>query len=193
MNIFQFWRIIWRIFDLTQSFPYVSLLQMSTGVDLEAQIKELERKLALKKAYLSVEIKLPKGLPDELRTEIEMAVKTFCTSQANDVPQSSSNILQNGLFTTQEVAVLKSVVQAAIDKTGGKPIQSVAKPAEKPKPLTAILMTTDSIPNDRRKLISSNEKVTIVSYNDKEACFMYGRDRFVVPIEDLQFETEETK
>lgn len=161
--------------------------------DLETQIKELERKLALKKAYLSVDIKLPKGTSEELRLEIEQAVKTFCSNQANEVPQSSGGSFVGSPFNDQEIAILKELAQAVTQKSGGqsaKTASSIPKKPEANKPLMAVLMTTDNIAAERRKLIASNERVQVVSYNDKEVCFMYQKNRFVVPVEDVEFENQ---
>jgi hypothetical protein len=54
----------------------------------------------------------------------------------------------------------------------------------------AVLQTTDNIAPERRKLIASNTEVQVVSYNDKEVCFMYQKNRFVVPIEDVEFQNQ---
>lgn len=157
-------------------------------MDLEQQIKDLERQLALKKAYLSIEVKLSKTVPEDIRLEIENEIKAFASQKANGT-QTALTQNVNNQFSEQEVIILKSVVKAALEKSGVKVVE--AKPTvDKSKPLTATLLTTDSIPVERRKLIESNSKVQIVSYNDKEACFLHNKNRFVVPIEDLQFETE---
>lgn len=165
--------------------------------DLEQQIKELERKLALKKAYLSVDIKLPKGTPDELRLEIEQAVKSFCSNQANDVPQNSQangSSFVGSPFNDMEIAALKELAAAVTGQKSATPqsaqAAAIPKKPDAAKPLMAILMTTDSIPAERRKLIASNERVQVVSYNDQEVCFMYQKNRFVVPIEDVEFENQ---
>lgn len=165
-------------------------------MDLEQQIKDLERQLALKKAYLSLKVNLPKTVPEDIKVEIEAAITAFCAQKANgtvqaDVQNATQNVANsNNQFTDQELAILKGVVQAALEKSGGKVIK---KAPEKGKPLTAMLMTTDSIPVDRRKLVESNAQVQIISYNDKEACFTFNKNRFVVPLEDLQFEQEGDK
>lgn len=162
--------------------------------DLETQIKELERKLALKKAYLSVELKLPKGVAEDIRLEIEQAVKEFCMKRSEGGPESSGGSFVGSPFTDVEIAALKEIASAVTAQKGG---QSAAQPAsdlpKKPdpkKPLMAVLMTTDNIPAERRKLIASNEKVQVISYNDQEVCFMYQKNRFVVPIEDVEFQQE---
>lgn len=162
--------------------------------DLETQIKELERKLALKKAYLSIDIKLPKGTAEDIRLEIEQAVKTFCSNQANDVPQSNGGSFVGSPFNDMEIAALKELAAAVTGQKSSAPqsaqAASLPKKPEANKPLMAVLMTTDNIAPERRKLIASNEKVQVVSYNDKEVCFMYQKNRFVVPIEDVEFENQ---
>jgi hypothetical protein len=162
--------------------------------DLETQIKELERKLALKKAYLSIDIKLPKGVADDIRQEIEHAVKQFCSDRANDVPQSSGGAFVGSPFTDIEIAALKELAAAVTGQKSSatQPAQaaSLPKKPEANKPLMAVLQTTDNIAPERRKLIASNTEVQVVSYNDKEVCFMYQKNRFVVPIEDVEFQNQ---
>lgn len=162
--------------------------------DLETQIKELERKLALKKAYLSVEIKLPKGVSEDIRLEIEQAVKEFCMKRSEGAPDANGGSFVGSPFSDIEIAALKELAAAVTGQKGASsqaqaPSDLPKKPDPK-KPLMAILMTTDNIPQERRKLIASNEKVQVVSYNDQEVCFMYQKNRFVVPIEDVEFQQE---
>lgn len=164
-------------------------------MSLEQHIKDLERKLALKKAYLGAEIKLPKGTAEDVRIEVEAALKDYAARLAS----SEENISQpvnttTSQFTDNEVNILKSLVNAAMEKAGMKaPTVAKSNVPEAPKkdePLTAVLLTTENIPAERRKEINSSETVLVKSYNDKEACIIFNNKRFVVPVDDLQFDNQ---
>lgn len=162
-------------------------------------IEQLEHELNLKKAYASVQVSFGKSnrFPKEIKEEVEAKVKEVCLKLASgeEVGQKT------GQFNGQEVSVLKDLVKSILGKAGSpdapaqpkarefKSIEDVAKAAQEGnEPLIATLMTTDSIPADRRKLIDSNEQVQILKLNDKEAVIkkLKSNERFVVPVEDIE-------
>jgi len=169
---------------------------------MSKSIEELERELNVKKAYASVQLSFGKGsrFPDDVREEVTSKIKEVCLKLASGEDVGN----KVGQFNGQEVEVLKDLVQSIIGKASGskseaKPkgpfkrefnsIEDVAKAAQDGnEPLIATLLTTDSIPKDRRKLIDSNENVQILKLNDKEAVIkkLNNNERFVVPIEDLE-------
>lgn len=180
-------------------------------MDLETRIKELQRKLAIQKAYLSIRIELDDESLSSLdaidQVAIESSIRNFCVSQSEAVDSPEEK--HESLFTPEEITALKMFAQAALSKgatgtssndvkandtvTAGKAVlkEESVKVFDKAKPLMAILLTTESVPTDRRKLVNSNDLVTVVKYNDKEAVIRNKADyTFVVPIEDLELQQQ---
>lgn len=178
-------------------------------MDLENRIEELKRKLAIQKAYLGLEISFNKKLVASLSQEdleaIKAKVQEFCLTQSKGTEEISN--VANLYFTEEEIKALKMFAQAALAKNVttsttsstvlfGKNSEVVAntvpqKVFDNTKPLMAILLSTESIPTDRRKLANSNEAVFVVKYNDKEAVIKTKSDyTFVVPIEDLELQQQ---
>lgn len=166
-------------------------------MDIAQRIKELEKKLAIQKAYLDARVSfsddIKKSLDESELNLIATKIKEFCLVQSEGAVQEAETIEKTSDFTADEIKVLKMVAEAAL-VTSSKPASAVAKAVETPAappqaPKTAILMSLESIPVDRRKFANSNERVRIVNMNDTEAVIMTKTDhRFVVPIEDLEFE-----
>jgi hypothetical protein len=183
-------------------------------MDLESRIKELQRKLAIQKAYLGLQIIINEEIEGELSKEdvdlIRTKVREFCVAQSEGIEQSEApKAVTESQFTDQEVTTLKMVVAAALQKSAvnttpselktlvvgdkNKAVlqEAPAKVFDNTKPLMAILLSTESVPTDRRKLINSNELVTVVKYNDKEAVIKSRSDyTFVVPVDDLELQQQ---
>jgi hypothetical protein len=162
---------------------------------LEERIKGLERELALKQAYLSVQFSFPKGskLPDDVKEQVTEELKKACAQLADDKGVVVNHSSASSEFSEDEVSVLKQVVEAAKSKMSAvKPpkMQGTVETAPKTDaiPRNAILLTNDNIPANIRMKIGSNEAVFVKESSDGTS-FVVTRDGmgFRVPTEDLDF------
>lgn len=152
-------------------------------MNLEQRIKELEKKLALKKAYDTVKVSFGRGnsIPDEVKKEVEESIKTFCEMMSERIDREEAEAKQ----TTSN----KQKVQKAVSNNL-KDVRESAEKVQNEKPLTATLMTTDSLSQEMKQLVSSMTEVQIVGLNETHASIKVetkkGLKRAAVPKEDLQ-------
>lgn len=98
-------------------------------MDLATQIKELERKLLLKKAFDSVGFTFGKGykaFPEDVRLEVEETLKQYATKHASE---EEAKLMPDSTFTIEEIEALRVLAQTVIAKKS-------ATKAEQPKPET---------------------------------------------------------
>lgn len=164
-------------------------------MSLEQQIKDLQRLLALKQAYSNVVITFDESnlsIPEDVREEVIAKLKAISTDLGSSVEKSNEKqeiVKSESQFTEDEVAALKLIAEATLIKMSPT-VQSSSKKAEPVKkagPKMATILMTDNIPVDRRKLVQSGELVKIINLNETQAVIENAkRDRFVIPVEDLE-------
>ena len=164
---------------------------------LTEKIKDLERQLALKQAYLSVQFSFPKGnkLPDDVRSQVIQELKNACAQLAEDeVPVGQSDAFLH--LTQEEIKTLKdlaSVAKSRLSKTStpapanNVPVKhQVQEEYESVK--EAILLTLENVPQSAKIKMGSNEKVFVKSQKDGTAFIVTQSGIGIrVPVEDLDF------
>ncbi len=171
---------------------------------LEDRIKDLERQLALKKAYLDVNFTFPKNskLPDDVKEQVVNELKDACARLAEGMEDALPVMNGNSadFLSSEEIQVLKQLVQAAKGKLGKAapvtqqqaPKQPEVKSQDLPEIKKAVLLTLDSVQPTIRNKMGSGETVYVKSYKDDQAFVMNRHGQgFYVPIEDLDFNLEQ--
>lgn len=165
---------------------------------LQEQIQELEKRLALKKAYLSVKISFGKGnkIPQEIRDIVTNKIQEVCTKFANDEEFECENNPEVE-FSNEERAVLKELSSRVLQKQQksepikAKPVVEKAAPAVSEvfdsSPKKGILVVLDNIDPTVRNKIAPQSEVRVVGSNN-EMYFVESRTgiRFWIPKDDLE-------
>jgi len=171
------------------------------GKTLEDQIKELERELALKSAYLSAVVSFPKNtkLPQDVQEEVVNTLKTFAVQKAEQKDLSNQEV--SLLFSEEEVAIIKQLISAvknrpAAQASGLESHRQVATQVTTNTRLssneesgkTARLLTTDGIAPTLRGRVAPEARVVVRKVSGGRAIVM-SEDGIVfqVPEEDLDF------
>jgi len=171
-------------------------------MNLEAQIKELEEKLAVKNAFLNVEINFKKEakIPKKAQEEVSATLMKICKSYAEAQEQGASLLETSNKFSEEELDILKGIVERvkrnpSMSKPEPERVKSEA-PAPPSAPLIeeAKIMLTENIDVTVRPKIEADAVVKIIS-RKKDKVFVETKDkkrlRFFIPIEDLEFVTSE--
>lgn len=166
---------------------------------LDDKIKELEKKLAIKQAYLNASISFPKGknIPADVKKIVTDKIRAACAALAEEqeIEGSSSN-----LFTPEEVQALKSIAKVYTDKatvnhapqkheptseedlSNGKAVSQKATKMDRAK-----LLLLDGVDPTMRKKIEPQAEVVIIETKEDKAFVQDRRaNRFWVPVEDLE-------
>ncbi len=157
---------------------------------LEEKIKELNTKLALKKAYSLVDISFKKDefeIPEEVKEEVIKNIETFCEAMAERIDKEA---------LSDPTSHQKSVQTEVKTSSNLNEVVKSNQNAQKEQPLKATLMTTDSLTREMKQLISSMTEVEITGLNPTHAVIQVktkkGLKRISVPKEDLEInETQE--
>ena len=166
-------------------------------MDLEKKIKQLKEKLMIKKAYLSVEIKFPRGnsIPEEIKEKIITELKTACTQLAEDQEMSiNKTSLESPDFDADEVSILKQLAASVKAKTAKTELPEEITESKKPEPqlggAKARILMLDSIDKTLRNKIEPQSIVRIKGSNDGKH-FVETLDgharRFWINTDDLDF------
>lgn len=89
---------------------------------LESKLKKLELEIAIKNAYLTVQMTFPKGskLPEEVKDQVIKELKNACASLAESVSNGSSFDVTSSKLTDEELLILKQIVsKVKIGTSGG--------------------------------------------------------------------------
>lgn len=173
--------------------------------DLEQSIKALERKLALKNAYLAAQVSFPKGskFPEDVKEEIIEIFNSFKTAKASDQEVQNST---NSIFSDEDITVLKMLISSVTSKTSvnavsERSIGNSVAPQKTPSALPPVsrepsrqvqqeakLLTLESVPAQFRNKIPSESKVFVMSIKDDRARISTEDGySFQVLVEDLEF------
>jgi hypothetical protein len=175
---------------------------------VEKEIEELERKLALKRAYLQVSISFGKGyksFPEDVRKEVEDTMIAHARTMAEGSTNSKPSITS---LTEEEVVILKGYVEA-IKNRASKPAaapqtqqkQSSQEPvtlnsvlkrsgADQAQQMTGVLVTLDSVPKEQRQKIMPNSVVSVLKVISNENKYLVRdqeHNQFTVDMEDIDF------
>ena len=171
-------------------------------MSLEEKIQELEKKLALKQAYLSVNFTFPRGnrIPDEIKEQVTSELKNACAQLAEheeyDIPVSvnlDGTPSQASNFTPEEVEVLKGVAASVFEKTtdtgqSPKPQSKSRKDSISAKKARIIML--DSVDKTVRSKIEPQSEVKVIASGQGKH-FVQTMDgaarRFWINTDDLDF------
>lgn len=158
---------------------------------VQDQIASLEREVALKKAYSSALIKLPKGLPEDVVNEVITKLQEFAIKLASGEFKSESYG-----FSQEEVEILKTMAKSVKNKIKQEkelsPKSAPEQPVTKRPDDIAMVLMTDNIDATVRSYVSSGDLVKIrgVSGEYVTAITKAGHV-FRIPYEDLDFNPEQ--
>lgn len=182
---------------------------------LEEKLKSLERKIAVKNAYLTVQFSFPKGnkIPADVKEQVENELKNACAMLADDAHQDVAS-KQSERLTDDEIVILRQVVDSIRSKTGSSSLSipavqketapSPEAPEAAPKhPVSkktfdasvdgvkkATILTLENVDPKYRSRINPEESVFVSSIReDGYARISVQRTGLSinVPVEDLDF------
>lgn len=159
-------------------------------MSLEDNIKDLEHRLAVKKAYLGLKLQFPARTSAKVKEEVNSKIKDLCLKLADDQEAG----LNSGNFSEEEVKVLKMLANRALSrpekaskaKLEPNPESSAPEP-EKPQN-KAILMSMDGVPLTLRSKIAPQSELEILEDQGellKVREFKFG-NIFNVPSRDVE-------
>lgn len=170
----------------------------------ESKIKELEKQLELKKAFLDVKVSFGKGkkYSKEVQDQVRLFVQDACTRAAE-----GETITQSEAFTEDEINILKNMVNTLQQrsKNPSKPLnpsteisnsmsntvsQTIKKITNQNK---ALILTLDNVDRTVRNKIAPQSVVRVVGKRDDTLMFVETSQgvRFNIPVSDLEFNIEE--
>lgn len=167
---------------------------------LEEKIKDLERKLAVKNAYLTVQFSFPKNskLPEDVKEQVINELKNACANLAEDETVSKdvekSNISER--LNDDEIRILRQVAAAAKGKVAVQPVAPAPRPEQAPKTFDsatdgvkkAMLVTLENVDAKLRNKIASQEIVFVTSERDGYARITTQKGMSInVPVDDLDY------
>ncbi len=176
-------------------------------MDLENKIKELQKQLAIKNAYLNVDIKFKKGvqIPQDVKKLVTEELTKACAQLAEGVDyEASANTTD---LTDEDVVLLKELANKLRSKVNKKaPVSNgnganshkvaqeeseISKAIKKVTANKARLMLLDNIDPEIRRKLEPNSLVKIIGKRgDTNLVEDENKNRFLVPIEDLDFNLE---
>jgi len=173
-------------------------------MSIEKKIEELQKQLAIKTAYLSVEIKFKKGvtIPQDVKDLVTDELLKACAQLAEGVESftptnNSSNLASDEIHLLKQVAELfksklknKTLIQQTepVNNISGTVSGAIRKLGKK----RAEIITLDSVqPANLRKKVPSQSIVEIVGYEENRAIADFKGTRFFIDKEDLNFNLEE--
>ena len=174
-------------------------------LSLESDIKELERKLSLKNAYIAASIKLPTKIANDVKKEVTDKLRELCLALANEQDVSVTDLS----LSKEEIVILKMLASKVLYTKSSN--ERVSEPAsvkkngkiskgklEKIKATSAtsktgIIMMLDNIEPSIRKKIKPESQVLILNRTKAFGIDLaYVEDkqglRFNVPIDDIDFQ-----
>lgn len=179
---------------------------------LDDKIKELEHKLATKKAYLAAQVVFPKGgkeFPSNVIKAVKERIKEACVMLAEE-QEVQTNTNTEATFTSQEIAALKSIAQVYFGKSNNSdkaetPVKREMKNTHETPTTTedlnngkvisqkatgksrALLLTLDSVDRAMRRKVDPQSEVIIIETKDNKAFVQDQKaNRFWVLKDDLE-------
>lgn len=88
--------------------------------NLETTITELERQLAVKKAYQAIKISLPKNTPEDVATEVVTKIIELAEGLALS-QEKHAEASESSTFSEAQIDVLKRIADSTIARANGAP------------------------------------------------------------------------
>lgn len=169
---------------------------------LEDRIKDLERKLAVKNAYLTVQFSFPKTskIPEDVKEQVINELKNACTALAEDETVAKDRPKDTSIerLSDEDIQVLRQVADAARGKLAARPAApTVPKQEQAPKTFDsaiegvkkAMIMTLENVDAKLRNRIASQEIVYVTSEREGLARITTSKGLSInVPVEDLEYQ-----
>lgn len=169
---------------------------------LEDRIKELQRQLALKEAYLSVSFSFPKGnkIPNEIKEQVTLSLKEKATQLASEEEEITKP--NTSEFSDIEVEVLKQLADQVL-KRPKREVQKVDPPSVTPETpykasskapqKFATVVSLKGIPKEFKPKVGVESRVRIKKLDLKERKAIVVDDKgfaFPILVDNLIFEEE---
>lgn len=176
--------------------------------NLEDEIKSLERKLAIKNAYLTVEFKFPKNtkIPEEIQSLVMGELRAAANNLSLDPEEKDKESQGIERLSDEDVRVLRQVAQTIRSKSSPQqePTQSIPAPVvvkeKAPKPIKtfdsaihgtkiAKIVSLESVDTKYRSKVSPDEKVHVISIAEDGFARIAANSGSILRIstEDLDF------
>jgi len=183
---------------------------------LESTISELERQLALKKAYQAVKFTLPKGTPEDVAAEVQTKLREWSEALALSGEQQVSSSFNYGeaeskllaSFTAEQLEALKLIADATLAKTKGNanPVPaapaaqgptpggaSVHQPKSSGSPRKAKILVTENVRGEGKRVANVDDEVYVPNpekvddHGMVSATHMRRGIMLKIPVDDLDF------
>lgn len=181
---------------------FAILDQVQEGLmNTEDKIKELEKQLELKKAFLDVRVSFGKGrkYSKEVQDKVNQYVKEACTKAAEGSETTSKG------FSEEEISILKKMVTSIKEKANQPTTVSVSAEASTMSNTVsdtlkkinsqnqALILTLDNIDRTIRNRIQPQSVVRVIGKRDENLAFVENSQgvRFNIPFDDLDFNTQQ--
>lgn len=182
--------------------------------NLEDEIKSLERKLAIKNAYLTVEFKFPKNskIPEEVQNLVIAELKQSALNLSMDPEEKDKASEGIERLSDEDVKILRQVAQTIKNKSSQPEIPQtstqaikVAPQKERPPAPTktfdssihgtriATIVSLESIEPRYRSKVSPEERVNVISMAEDGFARIAAKSGSILRIhsDDLDFNTGE--
>lgn len=180
---------------------------------LESTISELERQLALKKAYQAVKFSLPKNTPEDVAAEIQQRLRELSDGLALS-QEKHAEASESSIFSEEEVSVLKMLVASVQAKQSGTPPpagtvpgsdnsakkegaspggSSEHKPSFGGRARKAKIVTAENIRGEARKFAAPDDEIYVPNSDKQDdhgmvsATHMRKGMQMKIPVDDLEF------
>lgn len=177
--------------------------------NLESSISELERQLALKKAYQAAKIVLPKGTPADVAEEVQKKLRELADGLAMSQEKHAVGS-ESSDFSPEQLQALKMLADSVISRANGAPPASFAPttpPAQGPTPggssdhkpqfggraRKAKIVTVENIRGEARKYAAPDDEIYVPNSEKKDdhgmvsATHMRKGMQMKIPVDDLEF------
>jgi len=175
----------------------------NTKLTLEDKIADLERLLALKKAYASVSFSFPKNskLPDDVQQQVISELQAACAQLAENM-EFSKSVPQDISLTREDFVILKQLINTVKNRTiSGSTASSEPSTTNQLKEndpelknnevRRAQILTLENVRKELRSKIDSNSLVYVRRVEDGRALVTAQSGvTFHVPVDDLDFNLE---
>lgn len=181
--------------------------------NLESSISELERQLALKKAYQAAKITLPKGTPEDVATEVQTKLRELAEGLAMSQEKHAVGSVSTD-FSPEQLEALKLLADATIARSkGGTPPPASSVPGSAPdekkgaspggasthqasfggRARKAKIVTAENIRGEARKYAAPDDEIYVANSEKVDdhgmvsATHMRKGMMMKIPVDDLEY------
>jgi hypothetical protein len=176
--------------------------------ELESKIQQLEREVALKKAYQSVQISFPKSakLPEDVTQEVTQRLRDVAQKLALGTADKGDDTPTTLDLTSEEIQVLKMLAQSALKKTkitlpattvadesASQVMQAPAEPKPVQEPRKGKIQLTENIRGEAKRYAVIDDEVyvpnpeTVDAHGMVSAIHTRRGGSMKIPLDDIAF------